>query len=203
MEIDVYGLPPSQGLVVANHLSYLDSVIISSAMPCVYVAKVEISRWPFFGKFARRSGTIFIDRSSRASTEEVAQEILSRLSLPLPVLLFPEGTSTDGSSVLRFHSSLFHPVTEARAQITAASIRYIFHDGTAERDLCWFDDSLLLPHIWKALGTSGFTAELIFGEPRVYTHRRTAADATHADIVAMRAHRVEAPVPATIAGSLS
>jgi lyso-ornithine lipid O-acyltransferase len=184
---EVRGNPPSHGLVVANHLSYLDVVIFSSVMPCFFVAKVEIDRWPFFGEAARTGGTIFIDRSCSASTTEVANEIAKRLALPVPVLVFPEGTSTDGSRVLRFHSSLFDPVTAAGAQITAASIRYVLHDGKAERDLCWYDDSLFLPHLWKALCTSGFSAEVIFREPRVYPDRRTAADVTHDEIVAMRA----------------
>jgi 1-acyl-sn-glycerol-3-phosphate acyltransferase len=184
---EVRGTPPSQGLVVANHLSYLDIVILSSAMPCFFVAKAEIDRWPFFGKAARTGGTIFIDRNSRASTARVAKEIAERLPLPVPVLLFPEGTSTDGSKVLRFHSSLFDPATRAGALVTASSVRYVLHDGKAERDLCWYDDSLFLSHIWKALGTSGFSAEVVFGESRVYSNRRVAADVTHDEIVAMRA----------------
>jgi 1-acyl-sn-glycerol-3-phosphate acyltransferase len=194
----VYGIPPSHGLVVGNHLSYLDVVILGAAMPCCIVSKIEIARWPFFGWAARRGGTIFIDRSSRASTAEVAKKISERLSVPVPILVFPEGTSTDGSVVLRFHSSLFDPVTVAGAPITAVSIRYVFHDGNAERDLCWFDDSLFLPHIWKALGASGFCAQVIFGESRIYPDRRTAADVTHDEIVAMRAGGVEAAVPVAV-----
>ena len=90
-------------LVVANHLSYLDIVILSAAMPCFFVAKAEIDKWPYFGKAARVGGTMFIDRSSLASAERVAAMIGERLKLPVPVLFFPEGTSTDGT-MLRFHS---------------------------------------------------------------------------------------------------
>ncbi len=96
------------GLVVANHLSYLDIVILSAAMPCFFVAKAEIDKWPYFGKAARVGGTMFIDRSSLASAERVATMIGERLKLPVPVLFFPEGTSTDGT-MLRFHSRLFEP----------------------------------------------------------------------------------------------
>jgi 1-acyl-sn-glycerol-3-phosphate acyltransferase len=188
---EVRGKAPTRGLVVANHLSYLDIVILSSAMPCFFVAKMEIDRWPFFGKAARTGGTIFIDRNSRSSTAAVAKAIATRLPLPVPVLLFPEGTSTNGSQVLRFHPSLFEPATASGAPITAASIRYVLHDGKAERDLCWYDDSLFLHHIWKALGTSGFSAEVIFGEPREYPDRRTAAHVTHDEVVAMRARMDE------------
>jgi len=182
----VRGRPPSRGVVVANHLSYLDIAIISSVMPCFFVSKEEIAAWPYFGRAARTGGTIFIDRRSRASTAVVARQISERLSLPIPVLLFPEGTSSDGSQVLRFHSSLFQPAIAAAAPVTAAAVRYVLEGGGHERDLCWFDDTLFLPHLWKALGTPGFSAEVTFGEPRTYPDRRTAADATHAEVAAMR-----------------
>ena len=82
-------------------------------MPCFFVAKMEIGGWPFFGKAARSGGTIFVDRSSLASAMSVAEQMTERLKLPIPVpvLLFPEGTSTDGSQVLRFHSRLIDPAT--------------------------------------------------------------------------------------------
>jgi 1-acyl-sn-glycerol-3-phosphate acyltransferase len=117
----VEGQPPSHGLVVSNHLSYLDIVILSAAMPCFFVSKVEVDGWPFFGKAARTGGTIFLDRSSLDSANQVAGQIAERLSLPIPVLLFPEGTSTDGHEVLRFHSRLIDPATEARAPITRSA----------------------------------------------------------------------------------
>jgi 1-acyl-sn-glycerol-3-phosphate acyltransferase len=182
----VQGHPPTHGLVVANHLSYLDIVILSAATPCFFVAKMEIGAWPFFGKAARSGGTIFLDRASLASANSVAKQITQRLQMPVPVLLFPEGTSTDGSQVLPFHSRLIHPATEARAPITAAAIRYVIEDGTPERELCWFGEAQFVLHLWKTLGTAGFSAQVHFGEPRIYPDRRAAAEATHAEIEAMR-----------------
>ena len=182
----VEGRPPTHGLVVSNHLSYLDILILSAAMRCFFVAKAEIRGWPYFGKAARTGGTIFIDRSSLASAERVSAIIAERLELPVPVLFFPEGTSTDGSSLLRFHSRLFEPAIVAGAPVTAAAVRYVLEDGVEERELCWFGDAAFLPHLWKALGAAGFTAEVQFGEPRVYPDRRAAADETHAEITAMR-----------------
>ncbi len=197
----VRGQPPSQGLVVSNHLSYLDIVIISSVMPCFFVSKSEIAEWPYFGEAARSGGTIFIDRKSRASTAEVAGQIRERLKLPIPVLLFPEGTSSDGAQVLRFHSSLFEPAIAAGAFVTAAAVRYGLEDGRQERDLCWFDDTAFLPHLWKTLGSAGFSAEVTFGEPRQYPDRRTAAESTHDDIVAMRAQEQLSTVSGKLSGS--
>jgi len=186
IEYRVEGQPPASGVVVANHLSYLDILILSAAMPCFFVAKAEIDSWPVFGKIARCSGTMFINRASLASAQKVSAMIAERLSLNVPVLFFPEGTSTDGSSLLRFHSRLFEPAIRAEAPITTATVTYILHDGTPERELCWFGDDAFLPHLWKALGVIGFSAEVCFGDPQVYPHRRIAADQTHAEISAVR-----------------
>ncbi len=182
----VEGEPPSRGLVVANHLSYLDVIIISAAMPCFFVAKMEIDGWPYFGKAARTGGTIFVDRSSLESAMSVAEQISERLKLRVPVLLFPEGTSTDGAEILRFHSRLIDPATTAGAPITTAALRYLIEDGTEERELCWYGDESFATHLWKVLGVTGFSAELHFGEPKIYSDRRVAADQTHAEITAWR-----------------
>jgi 1-acyl-sn-glycerol-3-phosphate acyltransferase len=181
----VDGTPPNSGLVVANHLSYLDILIISAAMPCFFVAKMEIGGWPFFGKAARTGGTIFLDRSSLASAMTVADQMTERLKLPIPVLLFPEGTSTDGQ-MLRFHSRLIDPATTAGTQITPAAIRYVFDDGTPERELCWYGDEQFVPHLMKVMRVAGFSARVRFGEPCVYADRRVAADATYDEIATMR-----------------
>jgi 1-acyl-sn-glycerol-3-phosphate acyltransferase len=190
LEIDykIVGVPPAGGLVVANHLSYLDVVVLSAAMPCFFVAKMEIGGWPFFGRAARSGGTIFVDRGSAESAKSVAEQMKERLklSIPVPVLLFPEGTSTDGSEVIRFHSRLIDPATSLGVPITTAAIRYMIHDGTPERELCWYGDETFLKHLWKVLGVGGFEAVVRFGEPHVYTDRRVAADATHDEIAAMR-----------------
>lgn len=183
---EIEGEPPVCGLVVANHLSYLDIVIISAVMPCFFVAKMEIGSWPFFGKAARTGGTIFLDRSSLASAMKVAEVMTERLNLPVPVLLFPEGTSTDGAQVLRFHSRLIDPATSVGAPITTAALRYEIEGGVEERELCWYDDASFITHLWKVLGVKGFSAQLRFGEPQIYPHRRVAADRTHAEITAWR-----------------
>ena len=130
---------------------------------------------------------MFVDRSSRASAEAVTEQVAERLKGPVPVLFFPEGTSTDGSKVLRFHSRLFTPAVAAGIPVVAASIRYVPEDGSSEELFCWYGDAPFLPHVWKALGGPNFSVELQFGEPRIYDSRRVAADQTHREIEAMRA----------------
>lgn len=191
IECHVEGNVPARGMVVANHLSYLDILMLSATMPCLFVAKQEIGSWPYFGWAARVGGTMFLDRSSLASAQNVSAMISERLKLQVPVLFFPEGTSTDGT-MLRFHSRLFEPAIISGAPITAVSIRYVIRDGTPERELCWFGDDSFAPHLLRSLNTPGFQAELRFGEPRVYSYRRIAADETFAEIALMRCGAVQA-----------
>jgi 1-acyl-sn-glycerol-3-phosphate acyltransferase len=172
IQLRVTGSLPQGGLLVANHLSYLDIVTFSAALPVFMVSKVEIGSWPFFGTLARAGGALFVDRSSRASAEATTELIAERLRGTVPVLFFPEGTSTDGSQVLRFHSRFF--------------VRYMAEDGSPESNLCWFGDTAFLPHLLKNLGGPDFSAEIRFGEARVYENRRVAAQQTHDDVEAMR-----------------
>lgn len=193
----ITGTPPPSGLLVANHLSYLDIVTFGAALPCYLVSKAQISRWPFFGTLARAGGTIFVDRSSRASAESVTEIISERLKGPVPVLFFPEGTSTDGSRLLRFHSRFYTPAVDMAIPVTAASVRYIFNDGTPEHEICWYGDASFLPHVLKMLHLGDFSVEISFGEPHIYLSRRAAADATYREIEAMRTQQ-EALVPQSL-----
>lgn len=188
----VKGTLPRRGLVVSNHLSYLDILLYSAAMPCVFVSKIEVNKWPYFGAAARAGGTIFIDRRSRASSAAVSIEIGRRLQHAVPVLLFPEGTSTDGAAVQRFHSGLFEPAVRGGIPVTAAAVRYDIGPNVPERELCWYGDAPFLPHLWKALGTPDFRAEVTFSAPHIYPDRRTAADVTHDEVAGMRAAVEEA-----------
>lgn len=186
VDVQVSGRPPSCGMVVANHLSYFDILILSAAMPCFFIAKKEIEGWPYFGWAARAGGTMFLDRKSMRSARKVADEISDRLNLPVPVALFPEGTSTDGAQVLRFHSRLIDPATKMGAPITAVAIRYEIGDGIAEQEACFYGKASFLPHAWKVMGVKRITAQLRFGEPEIYSDRRVAADRTRAEVTAMR-----------------
>jgi lyso-ornithine lipid O-acyltransferase len=191
VRLKVTGNPPSRGLAVANHLSYLEILVFGAAFKNAMVAKAEISRWPLFGPLARAGGTLFVDRSSRASAEAVTAQIAERLKGTVPVLFFPEGTSTDGRALLKFHSRLFTPAADAGIPVTAAAVRYIPADGSLEETLCWYGDQAFLPHVCRTLGGPDFTAEIQFGEPRVYPDRRSAARTTHDEIERMRSGEQE------------
>jgi len=186
VRLKVAGSLPQGGLLVSNHLSYLDIPVFSAALPVFMVSKIEIGRWPLFGTLSRAGGALYVDRSSRASADATTEQIAERLRGPVPVLFFPEGTSTDGREVLRFHSRFFIPGVEAGLPVTAAAVRYVPTDGSSESSLCWFGDTDFLPHLLRNLGGPDFEAEIQFGEARVYENRRVAAQQTHDEVEAMR-----------------
>jgi len=181
-------LPTGPAVIVSNHLSYLDIVIASVAVPSAFVAKLEIADWPIFGILARVGGTIFLNRASRLSAWAVVDVMTERLAEGVPVLFFPEGTSTDGSQVTRFHSTLFAPAVEGALQVVPAAIYYEPHsEGVSERDVCWFGDESFLPHLLQVLGLRDFTAVMRFGAPEIYPDRRTAAWRSHDAVEGLRA----------------
>ena len=102
-------------LIVANHASWLDISVITSAAPVVFVAKREIASWPFFGLLAKLQRSVFVDRERRHKTGEVNAEIAQRLAEGDPVVLFGEGTSSDGNRVLPFRSALIGAARDALA----------------------------------------------------------------------------------------
>lgn len=179
-------LPVGPTLIVANHLSYLDIAILSAAVPCAFVSKIEIADWPGFGSLARMGGTIFVDRASRASAWETAQAISERLAIGVPVLFFPEGTSTDGIEVQRFHSTLFEPAIKRGLTVTPAAVFYEAHGSATERDLCWFGNDPFLPHLLQVLGVERFSAVVRFGTPEAFPDRKAAAWRAHDTVSGMR-----------------
>lgn len=187
------GTRPAQGLVCSNHLSYLDILIYAAVLPCVFVAKREVERWPAIGALARCGGTIFLDRQSRLSADEVAHQMEHALRAGVAVLLFPEGTSTDGSSVLRFHPTLLEPAVRAHAEITPAAIGYRWPGGE-ERAMCWYGDQPFLPHLLATLGRPGVAAEVDFYPERApFAERKAAALELREKVEAMRKRMTHGP----------
>jgi 1-acyl-sn-glycerol-3-phosphate acyltransferase len=186
MRLECRGTRPAQGLICSNHLSYLDILVYAAAMPCVFVAKREVRRWPAFGLFARCGGTIFVDRQSRSSAEDATRQIAAVLKAGVPVLLFPEGTSTDGSQVQRFHPTLLEPAVQGSMEMTAAAIGYRVRDGE-EREICWYGDAPFVSHLLRTLARNGVVAEVeFFPESMVYADRKTAALELREQVEAMR-----------------
>jgi len=165
VELSVQGSRPTHGLIVSNHLSYLDIVVYSAAMPCVFISKAEVEEWPIFGRYARWAGTVFVRRHDRADAARANVNVGDSLQNGVPVVLFPEGTTTDGQRILRFHSTMLQPAIDEAAPITPCAIRYELIDGDVAREVCWWGDMTLVPHMWNLMGKKSIHAKIIFGEP--------------------------------------
>jgi 1-acyl-sn-glycerol-3-phosphate acyltransferase len=165
VQLSMEGSPPARGLIVSNHLSYLDILVYSAALPCVFVSKVEVEEWPVFGRYARWAGSVFVRRHDRADAARANVSMSESLRDGVPVVLFPEGTTTDGERVLRFHSTMLQPAIDSAAAITPCAIRYELIDGDPATEVCWWGDMTLMPHMWNMLGKKVIRARIVFGEP--------------------------------------
>jgi 1-acyl-sn-glycerol-3-phosphate acyltransferase len=180
------GNPPLDGLLVSNHLSYLDVLAYASLAPSVFVAKREVRGWPIFGAFATMAGTIYVDRERQGANGGAATRMEEALSAGLPVVLFPEGTSSDGRSLLRFHSRFFEPAVRGNAVVTAAAIGYA--SSTAEEAaLAYHGDDIFGTHLVRTIGQRGLEARVMYAEAgRRYTDRKEAARTTHEEVESLR-----------------
>jgi lyso-ornithine lipid O-acyltransferase len=186
-ELCIIGKPPANGMIASNHLSYLDILFYGASVPCVFISKIEVRSWPLLGLLAALGGTVFIDRKSAASTAEAARRIEALLRAGVPVLVFPEGTSSDGRGVLRFHPSLFEPAVLVGDQVTAAAIGYSAA-GATERDLCYYGEISFAPHLLETLQLPEILATLRFDSPgTIYGDRKQAAALTREAVVGLRA----------------
>jgi 1-acyl-sn-glycerol-3-phosphate acyltransferase len=186
MEVVADGDPPLHGLVVSNHLSYLDVLAYASISPCLFVAKQEVRTWPVFGKFATMAGTIYVDRERTAANGGAAVLMEEALAAGVPVVLFPEGTSTDGRTTFHFHSSFFEPAVRANAMVTAAAIGYA-SSTTEEATIAYHGEDVFGPHLMRTLGQRHLEARVAFAETgRHYTDRKQAARETQAEVESLR-----------------
>lgn len=184
IELRASGTPwDGPALFVANHISWLDIFCIAAVCPTHFLAKQEVAGWPLFGWLCRRAGTAFIRRGGDNGAGEATEQLVWRLRQGERVLVFPEGTSTTGATVRRFHARLFQAALLARCPVQAIALRYPYADGV-HPVVPFVGDDELLPHLWRLLGEPGVVAELRFGLVRIPPHpsRDVLARQTHAEI---------------------
>ena len=151
-EARVSGPVPQSGLLVSNHLSYLDILTLASITPAVFVSRADVRRWPLFGWLAALAGTIFVERERRMSVGPVNREIQNALDDGALVAIFPEGTSSNGETVLPFRTSLLEPAAQGRSAISIAWLHYEIADGDARDEVCHWGGHTFVPHLIHLLG---------------------------------------------------
>jgi lyso-ornithine lipid O-acyltransferase len=183
---EVSGGPDGSCLTVSNHLTYLDILVYGAVRPFVFVAKSEVRRWPLLGTLAKLGGTIFVDRGRSLQVAEASRQIEQGLRDGLAVLVFPEGTSSDGREVLPFRSPLFEPAIRAGASVTAAAIRYHAADA-AESEVTYWGEMVFIPHLFRTLCVRKLAAEIRFDSPWRFSDRKTAARVAWMKVHGLRA----------------
>jgi 1-acyl-sn-glycerol-3-phosphate acyltransferase len=183
--VSIVGTFPDYGALIANHSSYLDIVTLASLHPCVFCAKAEIRKWPVLGWITTMIGTVFVARGRGNSAIEAKAEMQAAVEAGVPVVFFPEGTTTNGLDLLPFHSGLLAQMLAVNAPITAAYLRYVLtaNNGpgiSVENDVCWWGTRPMLRHIVRFLGLRGVDVEVRFAPGAIpfasdLGHRKQAA----------------------------
>jgi len=183
MRVAVNGTPPAAPFVlVSNHLSYVDVILIGSQVRCVFISKAEVQDWPLIGTAVRSVGTLFVDREAKRNLPQVVRRMEEVLESGRGVVFFPEGTTGRGDQVAPFRPSLLAPAARSRRPVHYASLSYRTPEKCppANRAICWWGDMKFMSHITQLLALPGFDASLTFGtEPIREEDRKVLATRLH------------------------
>lgn len=184
VRLRVHGQPPRRGekpaMVVANHVSWLDIYVINAVSPVRFVAKSEIRRWPVIGWLSMKTGTLFIERARRRDTARITGLVSDALLAGDVCAVFPEGTTTDGSQVLPFHSSLLQPALIAGAEVYPVALRFERADSSLCTEAAYDGDKSLWQTLMEIAAQPVIHAHVWFLDPvdGGGAHRRELARST-------------------------
>lgn len=182
IKLVVKGQPPATGpmLLAANHISWLDIVVVHAARHCRFVSKDEVARWPLVSTLANAAGTLYITRESRRDAMRVVHQMAQCLRDGDVLGIFPEGTTGDGSTLLPFHANLLQAAISAEAPVQPVALQ--FADATTGQISfapCYVGDDTLWQSLWRTLCADNVQAVVHFGDPeraRGRDRRAWAAD---------------------------
>lgn len=166
----VDGTFPESGVVISNHLGYLDIMVFAAQHRCVFVSKAELADVPLLGWMTTMSGTVYVARGSGGSAIRAKSGLDAAAEAGVPIVIFAEGTTSDGSGVLPFRSGALAQVLEAGQSVTAAHIGYRLTEDngpnvSVEKDVAfWGDDAFLFRHIFRLLTLRGIEVNIRIAE---------------------------------------
>lgn len=170
VELVVEGEPPEHGpmLQVANHMSWLDILVMNGARPSRFVSKSDAQHWPVLGSLVTGAGTLYLERGNRRSAMRVVHHMAERLELGDVLSVFPEGTTGDGRELLPFHANLLQAAIVARAPVLPIALRFV-RGGSGESHPAplYVGDTTLVASIWAVLMADDLRAVVRYGEPQL------------------------------------
>ncbi|EGI76683.1 phospholipid/glycerol acyltransferase [Hylemonella gracilis ATCC 19624] len=190
LRVEVRGdvVSPGPLLLASNHISWLDIMSLHAARYCRFVAKADIQRWPLVGRLVAGAGTLFIQRESRRDAMRVVQHMAERLRAGEVLAVFPEGTTSDGQSLLPFHANLLQAAISADAPVQPVALDFL--DSRGERSLapCYIGDDSLLDTAWRTARSKGLVVRVTYGTPQTAQgrDRRAWADALRDEVIRLR-----------------
>ncbi len=182
-------LAPGPVLLVANHISWLDILVMHASGYCRFISKADVKRWPLIGMLADGAGTLFIERESRRDAHRMVQHMAERLQAGDVLAVFPEGTTGNGLELKPFHANLIQAAIAAEVPVQPVALRFIDgRTGEVSHAPRFIDDDTLLSSVLKTLGAQDLHAEVTVGEPEHHggRDRRTWAADLRASVMALR-----------------
>ena len=164
----VDGVPPASScaaMIAANHVSWLDVFVVQSVRSTRFVAKSEIRDWPLAGWIAERAGTIFLRRGHRRDAARINARVHDALGSGDCVGIFPEGTTTEGDQLLKFHALLFEPAIANGAVVHPAALRYETPEGAPCVDVAYVGDTTFMESVGRIIRQKRIVARIAFAEP--------------------------------------
>ena len=174
------------GLIVTNHISWLDVFVLNAVVPMRFVAKSEVRSWPVIGWLCARAQTVFIERGKARSAARVNVQLVEMLKRGECLAVFPEGTTTDGANVAHFHSSLLQPAIDAGVPVQAIALRYQDSYGLRSDAPAYIDDLSFGSSMWQILSARHLQVRLVAAAPlaAVDADRRSLTQSAHQAIAA-------------------
>jgi 1-acyl-sn-glycerol-3-phosphate acyltransferase len=166
-------LPP-RCMLVLNHISWLDIFVIDATFPATFIAKAEIRSWPLLGWLCTLVGTIYIERGKRAGARDARDAIAGELARGTLIAICPEGTTTFGDTLERFHAALFQPAIDAGATLQPVALRYVDTAGARTDAAGYVGDASFLQSLWAILATPRMAAEITYARPFAASGERRA-----------------------------
>ena len=191
IHVRVIGQPVRGGpaLLVANHISWLDILVIHAARFCRFVSKSDIRGWPVVGALATGAGTLYIERTRRKDALRMVQDMAEAMKQGDVLAVFPEGTTSDGRDILPFHANLIQSAIAADAPVQPMSLRFVdARSGEMTLAPCYIGDDTLVASVWRTLNAPPITAVVHFGEPQQACgrDRRQWAEDLRSAVIALR-----------------
>jgi 1-acyl-sn-glycerol-3-phosphate acyltransferase len=187
VELVVHGEPWRSGpaLVVANHVSWLDILVMNAVQPARFVSKADVKHWPLLGSLITGAGTLYIEREKRRDAMRVVHHVAERLQAKDLIAIFPEGTTGDGVTMLPFHANLFEAAIAAEAPVLPVALSFVHAPTGGRHDApTYIGDTTLIASLWATLRATGLQAVVTYGDAQLCEGRtrRVWAQAVRAAI---------------------